>query len=433
MGHAEADRRLHHEPADCMSSPRLLSAGAAGVLFATTLSAVTLYARRMETRYVHTLAPQMFLQKHQGVALQRVAFRQADLLPIYGSSELNLRNPYHPSAFFREYPTGFGVFPVGNVGSTSLIWLQALAGVGSDLRGKNVVLSLPPGWFMNEAVDPHAYAANFSHVQASELVFSTQLSFAVKQAAAHRMLAYPDTVAKDPLLRFALERLADASLGSRILYYAALPLGKLHNLALRVQDDWETLLFLHAQLGLNSVQRQRRDVDWTSVLSRAQHEAQRKAGGNPFGFENAFWTERAPEIARQKGLYPPQAVLGSLERSAEWGDLDLLLRVIGELGGKPLILSMPMNGAYYDYLGVDAETRRVYYDRLRDLAGAHAVPVIDFRDHDSDKFFVMDTAFHLSDSGWTYYDRVLDAFFHGQPADNTQSSWLGRGSPRGPS
>src|SRR5437016_337364 len=86
MGHAEADRRLHHEPADCMSSPRLLSAGAAGVLFATTLSAVTLYARRMETRYVHTLAPQMFLQKHQGVALQRVAFRQADLLPIYGSA-----------------------------------------------------------------------------------------------------------------------------------------------------------------------------------------------------------------------------------------------------------------------------------------------------------------------------------------------------------
>src|SRR3989454_7983078 len=426
MGHAEADRRLHHEPADCMSSPRLLSAAAAGVLFATVLSAATLYARRMETHWVHTLAPQMFAQKHQGVALQRAALRQADLLPIYGSSELNLRNPYHASALFREYPTGFTVFPVGNFGSTSLIWLQALASVGSDLRGKKVVLSLLPGWFMNEAVDPHAYAANFSHVQASELVFSTQLSFAVKQAAARRMLAYPATVANDPLLRFALERLADDSLGSHILYYAALPLGKLHNLALRLQDDWETLVFLHAQLGLTSVQQQRRDLDWTSLLSRAEQEAERKGGGNPFGFENAFWTERAPEIARQKGLYRPQAVLRSLERSAEWADVDLLLRVIGELGGKSLILSMPMNGAYYDYLGVDAETRRAYHDRLRDLAGAHAVPVIDFRDHDSDKFFAIDTAFHLSDSGWTYYDRVLDAFFHSQPVDNAQSSWLER-------
>ena len=60
MGHTGTDRRLHHEPADCMNSPRLLSAAAAGVLFATALSAVTLYARRLETRYVHALAPQMF-------------------------------------------------------------------------------------------------------------------------------------------------------------------------------------------------------------------------------------------------------------------------------------------------------------------------------------------------------------------------------------
>jgi D-alanine transfer protein len=375
----------------------------------------------------------MFAQKHRGVALQRVAFRQADLLPIYGSSELNLRNPYHPSALFREYPAGFTVFPVGDFGSTSLIWLQSLAGVGSDLRGKKVVLSIPPRWFMNEAVDPHAYAANFSRVQASELVFSMQLSFAVKQAAARRMLMYPATVANDPLLRFTLERLADTSLGSHILYYAVLPLGKLHNLALRLQDDWETFVFLRAQRGLSAVQRQRTDLDWTSLLNRAEQEAQRKAGGNPFGFENTFWMEHAPEIARQKGLYRSQPVLRTLEGSAEWADFDLLLSVIGELGGEPLILSIPMNGAYYDYLGVDAGTRRAYYDRLREIARAHAVPVIDFRDHDSDKFFGIDTAFHLSDSGWAYYDRVLDAFFHGQPVDNTQPSWLGRESPQGPS
>src|SRR5262245_12019547 len=210
MGYAEAHRRLHHEPADGMNSPRLVSAAAAGVLFAIALSVVSLYARRMETRWVHTLAPQVFAQKHRGVALQRAAFRQPDLLPIYGSSELNLRNPHHPSALFREYPTGFTVFPVGNFGSTSLGWLQALASVGSDLRGKKVVLSLLPGPFLSEGVDPHAYAANFSHLQASELVFSTQLSFALKQAAARRMLAYPATVANDPLLRFALERLTDA-------------------------------------------------------------------------------------------------------------------------------------------------------------------------------------------------------------------------------
>src|SRR5262249_383607 len=161
----------------------------------------------------------------------------------------------------------------------------------------------------------------------------------------------------------------------------------------------------------------------------AEEEAQRKGAGNPFGFESTFWVAHAPEIARQKGVYPPQTVLRSLERSAEWADLDLLLRVVRQLGGEPLILSIPMNGGYYDYLGVDAEARGAYYDRLRHVAAARGVPLIDFRDHDVDKFFVIDTAFHLSDRGWTYYDRAFDAFFHDEPCDSAGSPPLHRGSP----
>src|SRR5262249_13951231 len=158
--------------------------------------------------------------------------------------------------------------------------------------------------------------------------------------------------ANHPLLRFALERLAGASLVSRGLYYAALPLGKLWNLTLRLQDDWETLVFLRAQLGSSPVPHRHGDLDWASLLTHAEEEAQRKGAGNRFGFETAFWVAHAPEIARQKGVYPPQTVLRSLERSAEWADLDLLLRVVRQLGGEPLILSIPMNGGYYDYLGV---------------------------------------------------------------------------------
>lgn len=414
-----------------MRSPRVVSADAAGVVFAIVLSGASLYARCLETRWVHALAPQMFAEKHRGVALQRAAFRQPDLLPVYGSSELNLRNARHASALFRDYPTGFTVFPVGNFGTPALVSLQALASVGGDLRGKKVVLSLLPGPFLGDAVDPHAYTANFSPVQASELVFSTQLGFALKQAVARRMLAFPATVAGDPLLRFALERLADASVGSRLLYYAALPLGKLHNLALRLRDHWDTLVFLRAQLGSTAVERRQRELDWASLLARAGESAQRNADGNPFGFEGAFWTAHAPEIATRKGVYPPDAVERGLERSTEWDDLDLLLRVVAELGGRPLLVGVPMNGGYYDYLGVDAGTRRAYYDRLRHVAAAHAVPMVDFSDHDADKFFLVDTAFHLSDLGWTYYDRALDAFFHDRLPDGSDSSSVDRGAPPG--
>ena len=56
-------------------------------------------------------------------------------------------------------------------GSTSLIFLQDLAAVGPDLRGRKVAISLSPTWFFNrrDVLDRDAYAGNFSRQHASEL------------------------------------------------------------------------------------------------------------------------------------------------------------------------------------------------------------------------------------------------------------------------
>jgi len=397
-----------------MRTSRLLAAAAALVIVAVLLITAAHYAEREETGAVHALAPQMFAQRNLGIALQRAAFRQDDLLPVYGGSDLNIRNRYHASALFRTYPTGFTIFPIGNAGSSSLIWLQALAAVGDDLHGEKVVISAPARLFADEAVGRHAYAANFSPLHASELAFSTDLSFAVKQEAARRMLQYPDTLANHPWLTFALEQLADGSLSGRLLYYASLPLGKLHTLVLRLQDHWETLMFVRAQVGLDTVRRQDANLDWASLLDQAERETRSKAAGNPFGFEKAFWAAREPEIARMKGMSTSSASAQEPPRSAEWIDFDLVLRVIKDLGGEPLILSRPLNGPFSDYLGVSLPARRASYERLREIAKLHDVAVVDFAERDADPFFTVDPASHLSSSGWVHYDRVLDAFFHGR-------------------
>ncbi len=228
------------------------------------------------------------------------------------------------------------------------------------------------------------------------------------------MLQYPETLANDPLVRFALEQLADGSLIGRVLYYASVPLGKVHTVVLRLQDHWETLAFLRAQLGLTSAPQHRTDLDWSSLLSAADEESRRKADQNAFGLENAGWPGHAPGAVRHTSRYAPEAVLHGIERNAEWVDADLLLHAIRDLGGVPLILSMPMNGTYYDYLGVPVASRRAIYDRLRELGTAYDVPVVDFVDHESDKYFTVDSGLHLSGKGWVYYDHALDAFFHGR-------------------
>ena len=198
--------------------------------------------------------PLVFEQKNTGSALQAEAFRQPDLLPLYGSSEMRVANPYHPSTLLRTYPTGFTVFPVGKPGTTCLAILQDVAAVGPALRGKKVAVSLTPSWFFEGGMlDAAAYAGNFSRLHAGELVFATALSLPLKQGAARRMLQYPATLKGDPLLRFAVGRLAAGSPPSLALYYAALPLGKLQNLILKVQDHVEVIDFILRQPSLEPI------------------------------------------------------------------------------------------------------------------------------------------------------------------------------------
>ncbi|HEY3366690.1 MAG TPA: D-alanyl-lipoteichoic acid biosynthesis protein DltD [Symbiobacteriaceae bacterium] len=395
--------------------PHLTSALVAVVLIAGVLAAGMLYARGIEARYIHALAPVQFAQKNQGAAFQAMAFRQPDLLPIYGSSELNIANPYHGNELFKKYPTGFAIFPVGKAGTTSLMILQDLAAVGGDLRGKKVALSLSAPWFFHETLAPDNYAGNFSAAHATALAFSTDLSLAVKRDAARRMLQYPQTLEKLPVLRFALQQLAGNSFKNRALYWAVFPLGKLDDLVLHLQDHWESLMYIRSQTKLKpEVERKPAKLDWVALLTRAEKEQRANANNNPFGFDNNAWnTKFRNDVPTQKNKNSDANFLKNLNGAKEFPDLDLLLRAIREMGGEPLVLSMPIQGVYYDYTGVSAKARQAYYEKVREVCKPYGVPIFDYSSFDGDKYFLIDPGAHLSREGWVFYNETLDAFYHG--------------------
>ena len=395
--------------------PHLAAALVAILLVAAALVVGDLAAHRIEGAYIHALAPSEFDQKQQGRALQAEAFREPDLLPLYGSSELIRESPYRATQFFREYPTGFTVFPVGGKGDTPLVYLQELAAVGADLRGQKLVISLLPSAIVFDTADrADYYAGNFSRLHAGELAFSTDLSFDLKRGAARRMLDFPATLQPDPLLRFALDRLDDPAPLARAEYWAVLPLGKLHNLILRVQDHWETLASIRQQPNLDPrIPRRPARLDWSSLLVRAEREAQRQAGTLPAGFSRRLRRHPIGTWKVMANIRSGRAFLRDIETATGWTDLELVLRTLDELGARPLILSPPLEGAFFDYWGVPLRPRQAYYDRLRETVGRHSALLRDFADHDGDPHFVVDFRSHLSPEGWAYYDQALDAFYHG--------------------
>ncbi len=409
-----------------MIGRHVLAAVLAVGLLGGGLASASWYVRWLESRSIHTLAPMMFALKNQGTELQAEAFRHPDLLVVYGSSELEQPNRYHASNLFRDYPTGFTVFPVGRGSTTSLVILQDLAAVGSELHGKKVVISVSPPWFQLHDRTPDFYAANHSALHLSALVFSTDLSFETKQAAVQQLLQSPTLFSTDPLLDFSAHRLAESDPLSHAQYLATLPLGKLKHAVMEVQDRWATYTFLQA--GHTSKQSDATapvsDLHWPSVMKTAQAEQQSQAGNNEFGFDNGAWTTKyAKLVAERHGQFNDSWFVDNLQHTAEFTDLDLLLRGLSEMGAETLLLSQPLPGAYYDYVGVSATARGQYYARLRDLAAAYDVAVVDFADHDDDRYFVTDPNSHLSRKGWTYYDRALDAFYHGTLGELANTEW----------
>lgn len=395
-------------------APHLLASVAAGLLLLVAMFGGGVYAETVENRYVHALAPTAFLQKSQGSALQKAAIEQQDLLPVYGASELNYPDPYHASTIFKQYPTGFTIFTVGRARVEPIILLEKLAAIGSELRGKKVVITLSPDFTLVGTSSASGYAFNFSPLDAYELAFSTDLDPQFKQDAAARMLYYEDTLLKYPILRLALERLSDGSPSSLVLYYALLPLGKLETLVMRLQDHWETINYIQSQVGLKAkVARKSKTIDWAKLLADAQSSYAHRSNSNPFGIENEEWAITYDgEFQQEKNTLSDKWFLAFMGKSKGWQDLDLLLRELEELGAVPLIISSPIHGTYFDYLGVSAAARQTYYNKLRQIVGEHGVPILDFADHDEDKGFLIDPLFHLSSVGWVYYAHALDAFYH---------------------
>jgi len=362
------------------------------------------WCRGVEREHIADLATDLSDPKLQGVAIQREAFLQPDLLVLYGSSELVRQVPLMAAEFFQDYPTGFRVFPVGKAGTSQLAVLQKLAALGPALRGRKLALSLSPSFFFEEHVDMEWYAGNFSALQAGELCFSDDLSFSLKHDAARRLLAYPETLEDHWLLDGTLRRLARGTRLDRALYYAAWPLGKLQNAIARLQDHFEAALHIESLPDTLNLRRKPRVLNWADNLRKAEALSR----------DLAAKSKAAPKLTQKPRGSRDELFLARLKRATEWTDFDLTLRALGELGAKPLILSMPVHAQDLETVGVSPKARAAFPAQLQAVAAKYQVPLVYFRASEEDPLFFADHLDHLGAKGWIYYNKMLDDFYHGR-------------------
>ena len=155
------------------------------------------------------------------------------------------------------------------------------------------------------------------------------------------------------------------------------------------------------------------------------------SNNNEFGIDNEKWDLEIRQDTLRLRNRSDEAFLRTLEQNQEWADLELLLRELNELGARPLLLSMPIHGGWYEHCGITYSARRAYYEKLRGISARYHIPVVDFADHDSDQTFCHDTMGHLAPNGLVYYNQVYDGFFHdGIPSQSALPAAYARGEQR---
>ena len=342
-----------------LGMPHLFSGLTASCLVAAVLVGAEMAAVHLEQATILSTAPELFSLKNQGLAFQRAAARAANVLPFYGSSELTaVRVPERAHIFFRTAPTGFQVSPVGAGGTTSLIMLQKIGALGSDLRGKKIAISLSPGWLLT----PGAwwlewYRGNFSLMAAREMTFGTALDFELKREIASRMLKFPSTLKNSPFLELALKLLASGRWLDRVLFCVLWPIGKAQTIMLELQDHFAALNYIRLKMK-PAPARRLETLEWPQLIASVGRIETSDADEVTIGSSLKEEANRGPGDVTFRN---------DMNASPGWIDLELLLRTLARVHAQPLVLSMPIPGDLYDQKGVSRAAREDYYVKLRAL------------------------------------------------------------------
>jgi D-alanine transfer protein len=388
------------------ATPHLFSGLIACCLVAAALVGTEIVAAYLERATILSTAPELFSLKNQGLAFQRAAARAPNVLLLYGSSELTaVQVPERAHIFFRTAPTGFQVSPVGKGGANSLIMLQKVAALGSDLRGKKVAISLSPGWLLTPGSWwVEWYRGNFSLMAANEMTFGTALDFELKRDIASRMLKFPGTLKSSPFLEFALKLLASDRWTDRVLFCALWPVGKAQTIVLELQDHFAALNYLRLKIKPAPTLRLE-TLDWPKLIAQV--------GGDKTA--DAYKAAIASTLKEEADCgYGDEKFRNDMDAAPGWINLELLLRTLASVHAQPLLLSMPIPGDFFDQKGISRSAREGYYVKLRALVQSYHFPLVEFEAHDEDRAFLYLHKSHLTSKGWIYYDHALDDFYHGR-------------------
>ena len=330
-----------------------------------------------------------------------------DTILTFGSSEFQhgVKTPYHPAKVFQN--TKFQMMLIGAGFYQSLSHAITLASLGDEVQKKEAILFLSPQWFRKSGVQPEAFASRFSDSHYIAMLKNKHLSPKVKDYMIRRS---QELLSVDPSMQNRIAQYnrilytGDASLFDRVNY-------RIFTRFMEEKELQTTMMQLIKDriVRKSSGSKTSDTPDFVSLIDQSIKDGDKHNQGNPFYMDdNVYKRLIRPSLKKKKN----QSVNGSYSTSPEYEDLSCFLDVCEDLGIRPMLVMLPVNGYWYDYPGFPKEARADYYKKIRTIAKKYHASLLDYSDQEYTKYFFEDGV-HIGKKGWAVINEDLYHFYQG--------------------
>ncbi|MBU3104483.1 D-alanyl-lipoteichoic acid biosynthesis protein DltD [Clostridium gasigenes] len=344
--------------------------------------------------------------RDRGGVLKDQMHEEGDLI-ILGSSELSSPVAQNPINIFPFKGAEYDVSIYGRAYTQTLQHTAMLNSISNLKHDDKIAMVVSAQWFEHtQGIDGSDFSVNFSELQFYKIFNNDKISKENKKSYAQRMSELLNKSGQFGEEGLYAQLYAKENIASKITIGLLKPYYNAKSYMLEVKDKVQTI---KAFKDLNDKKDiDIKDINWEEEYAKAEAEGASKVTNNDINVDDYYYDTYLRDVYDQlNGKWKNVDLLSSKEVK----DYELFLNVSSELGVKPLIILMPVNGLYYDYLGLTKEKRDLFYNTIEKMAKEKGFDVLNLQSKEYEKYYLSDVM-HLGWKGWLNIDEEMYKHFN---------------------
>ena len=312
-------------------------------------------------------------------------------LVVLGSSELGKvsEHPFHIKQLFNY--DDFHIMAIGGGNFQNIIQASMLGSLGNDFPKQKFILSESFIWFDQFGMNPKAFLSRVSNEHVYYTLINPKISKETKEKFMKRVLElskdnknvhetferykrrlvdHKGTIVDDWLIKMDVEKFA---LNNKISFY-----------------------FTGNVTPIPSSGPVTPNYDWKELQNKYLNDAKVRTEGNDFGIEKRYY---AAEIQNRLEKLKNSAAKYKYDISTEYDDYALVLQMAKEMGLEVEVVNFPINGKWYDYIGIGPEQRAIYSKKITEITESFGYKIMDLTSKEYEPYYMYDTV-HPGWKGW---------------------------------